>query len=565
MWSQPQATDDEPQATPQLGGGPGFFADYFWFLLKNLVGWVFVLASFVLGPVPGPGGIVVFLIGFGMISFPGKRRLIVRCFRGRRFDFTGWRVHAASVAAAGALAAGVSWWFIWRPDRAYAELLNPAARAEWEAVYRREHLYTYAVAVLGAWLVVRGGLLFANWLVKIMPKIRRTVRPWLRHRGVDLLPPRLRKRVRQPDGQFAWSHHGSAEGEILRIHERHTTRLSNAWDIARPWLKRLIGVGITVAIFAWMLRPVVREWDRVGERVKAIDWGLFGLAAVMFAAFLFTFRVIAWRKILKGFGYKLPYGPATRIWSTSELARYLPGVIWQVVGRVYLVKPYGVSGTVCSTSQILELVVFLLANVLVAVGCLAWFGTKMDPQVAKYLYASTVLVPLLMLLLHPKVFYTLLTKYMTWRGKQLPTRRVRGKMLTMLTGWAILGLLWQSLALWLITKDPLGLPYQKWWVVAGSYCLAWCAGFVAFWAPGGLGVREFVFVTAMMFALPPWAREKFGDRDVLFGFLAFLGILLRLWTIAGELILTGVAYAADYRGALGKADAPGRAPALTES
>ena len=30
---------------------------------------------------------------------------------------------------------------------------------------------------------------------------------------------------------------------------------------------------------------------------------------------------------------------------------------------------------------------------------------------------------------------------------------------------------------------------------------------------------------------------------------------------AGELILTGVAYAADYRGALGKADAPGRVAA----
>jgi uncharacterized membrane protein YbhN (UPF0104 family) len=104
----------------------------------------------------------------------------------------------------------------------------------------------------------------------------------------------------------------------------------------------------------------------------------------------------------------------------------------------------------------------------------------------------------------------------------------------------------------------LHLQATKWWVVAGSYCLAWCAGFVAFWAPGGLGVREFVFVTAMMFALPDRVQVQFGDREVLFGFLAFIGILLRLWTIAGELILTGLAYALDYRGALGKADAPGR-------
>ena len=74
--------------------------------------------------------------------------------------------------------------------------------------------------------------------------------------------------------------------------------------------------------------------------------------------------------------YRVPLAPAVRIWSTSELARYLPGVIWQVVGRIYLVKPYGVRGSHCSASQVLELVIFLLANMLVAVACLVWLGIK---------------------------------------------------------------------------------------------------------------------------------------------------------------------------------------------
>jgi hypothetical protein len=62
----------------------------------------------------------------------------------------------------------------------------------------------------------------------------------------------------------------------------------------------------------------------------------------------------------------------------------------------------------------------------------------------------------------------------------------------------------------------------------------------------------------MTFALPPRIQQQFGDEAVLYGFLAFMGIVLRLWTIAGELILTGAAYFADYRGALGRPDAPGR-------
>lgn len=341
------------------------------------------------------------------------------------------------------------------------------------------------------------------------------------------------------------------------------------WTLIKPWLRRAAAVAVVVAIFAWMLKPVVARWDEVGPRVRRIDWRLFIVAALMFASFLFATRVLSWRKILAGFGHKLPLAPATRIWSTSEMARYLPGVIWQVVGRVYLVKPYGVSGTVCSASQLLELVVFLLANVLVALGCLLWFGTKMDPSAARYLYWTMGLVPLLMLLLHPRVFYTILTKYMTWRGKQIPSRRVRGKTLTLLTVWAIIGLLWQSLALWLVTHGPLHLPIAKWWVIAGCYCLAWCIGFTAgFMSPAGLGVREFVFVTATAYilpnAVPPDIRASLGNPEALRGFLAFLGILLRLWTIAGELILASVAYAADYRGALGRPDAPGRVAAPVE-
>jgi hypothetical protein len=523
---------------------------YAWFIGKNVIGWVLILVSFALGPMPGPGGIVFFMVGFGMVWFPGKRRLVARVMRGIQFGFGGLAVQAVVVLVSAVAPLGVMGWFVWRgAGRWHGIPLKPLL---WLGVYT-------ALCAL-AWVIGQLVLLGVNWLVSVVPRFRRAVRPWLRRRGIDLLPPRRRQRRVHHDGTLA--HQVAESDEIVRIHPRHRIRLRNAWKTSFPWLRRLIGLAITIAIFVWMLRPVAQKWDQVGERVRSIHWGLFALAAVMFAVFLFVFRVLSWRTILIGFGHRLPLPAATRIWSTSELARYLPGVIWQVVGRVYLVKPYGVSGTVCSTSQVLELVVFLLANILVALSCLMFFAYRMKGHAVNYLWLNAALVPLLLMLLHPKVFYTVLTKYAAWRGKQLPPKRVRGRTLTLLTGWAIVGLLWQSLALWVLTHGPLDLPIQKWWVVAGSYCLAWCAGFIAVWAPGGLGVREFIFVTAMTFALPPQAQREFSDPAVLYGFLAFIGIVLRLWTIAGEVILTGAAYAADYRGALGRADAPGRVAAV---
>lgn len=324
------------------------------------------------------------------------------------------------------------------------------------------------------------------------------------------------------------------------------------------WVNRLIGLLITGVILLWMLKPVVGRWDQVRDRIWETSWTRVLIGSAMFAAFLFVFRALAWRRILIGFGHRLPVAPATRIWSTSELARYLPGMIWQVVGRVYLVRPYGVSGSVCSASQVLELALFLLSNFILAVACLAWLGHKtFHGLTLHWFFAAACLIPVLFVLVHPKVFYGLTNRVMRRLNKPPITRQLRFRELCGLVVWSLIGLVWQSLAIWLVVSQPLGLQFTKWWVVAGAYSLAWCAGFLAFWAPGGLGVRELVFVTALDIALPPQVRAQFADPKVLLGFLVFLSVLLRLWATMGELMMSAVAYACDYRGALRRPDAPG--------
>ena len=229
-----------------------------------------------------------------------------------------------------------------------------------------------------------------------------------------------------------------------------------------------------------------------------------------------------------------------------------------MVGRVYLVKPYGISGPVCSTTQVLELCVFLFANVLVASICLLWYGAKMDAQARIYLYIAMGLVPLMALLLHPKIFYTIANRLLRLFKREPIKKRLRGWKLIKLLGWVILGLLWQSAAVYLITQPMLGLKPDWWWAVAGSYCLAWTAGFLAFWAPGGIGVRELVFVASLQMVLPNEIKQRIPG-DSLQGLLVLLGFVLRLWTILGEILLTFFSYAADFKGAINHPDAPGRA------
>jgi hypothetical protein len=65
----------------------------------------------------------------------------------------------------------------------------------------------------------------------------------------------------------------------------------------------------------------------------------------------------------------------------------------------------------------------------------------------------------------------------------------------------------------------------------------------------------------MSVALPADVRREFSSNPAALGvFLSFLSILLRLWATAGEVVLASIAYVLDYRGALGRPNAPGRVP-----
>src|SRR5213075_2715641 len=144
-------------------------------------------------------------------------------------------------------------------------------------------------------------------------------------------------------------------------------------------------------------------------------------------------------------------------------------------------------------------------------------------------------------------------------GKPPIPIRLKKRLLAKLMIWTMLGLVWQGLALWVLMsqRDTLGLRLSQLPLIIGAYSLAWAAGFIVITNPAGIGIREAVLVTLLRFSLPPDILSHFhGDERALKAFLMFLGILLRFWTIIGELILAGLIYLIDYRGAIGAADAP---------
>lgn len=184
-----------------------FFGSYWWLILKNLIGWPLIIASFVAGPlVPGPSGIPLFLAGFALVSFPGKRRLTARVLRGKPV-----RVPPAPFAAISLVVALLVPVIVLVVGRGRSRWITSVSQSGPLAV---ASLYCALAAV--TWLIARTSPHVLNVLLRGTARARRRTRPWLRRHHVHLLPPRWRRRRADESGRGAMR----IKAEVLKLYRR---------------------------------------------------------------------------------------------------------------------------------------------------------------------------------------------------------------------------------------------------------------------------------------------------------------------------------------------------------
>jgi uncharacterized membrane protein YbhN (UPF0104 family) len=96
--------------------------------------------------------------------------------------------------------------------------------------------------------------------------------------------------------------------------------------------------------------------------------------------------------------------------------------------------------------------------------------------------------------------------------------------------WLLLGA-----SFWLCARGLVGVPARDLAFYAGAFAVAWLAGLVAIYAPGGLGVREAVLVALL--------SGRIGAADAL-----VVAAASRLILILVDVLLAGAATAAMRRG-----------------
>lgn len=205
--------------------------------------------------------------------------------------------------------------------------------------------------------------------------------------------------------------------------------------------------------------------------------------------FLLSF---AWRRLLKVCGHKdISVNICNRIYGKSQIAKYIPGNVFHVVGRHILGSQAGIKNIVLAGATIYEILGLISISVLIGFSGMIMFGLSNIYfslfQIILILFSTIVLTSLI----------TALAPYlMGLRGIILPFRGIWKTVIDISKVYAFyfIFFLIAGMLLVIIVNLFLDIDINITAKLVVIFSIAWLAGFIIPGAPGGIGVREAVII-----------------------------------------------------------------------
>jgi len=222
------------------------------------------------------------------------------------------------------------------------------------------------------------------------------------------------------------------------------------------------------------------------------------------------------RYSLKKIDVQVDYRDALTITSVTQLGKYLPGGIWHIAGKLGIYKARQVSLKKATQAIIFENV-WLLSSAFV-IGVVLLMMSSRDVLCKLDQHFCDVNVQLLITIILPVLWVAALYIFekMFFKGSDVIIKDFVIKFFVMIAIWLSFGV-----SFWLIFPK-IGTSFLV--PITGAFSLSWAIGYVAIFAPGGIGVREYL-ITIML-------ASFFSSQEV-----AIYAIMHRLIWVLEEIFL----------------------------
>lgn len=302
-----------------------------------------------------------------------------------------------------------------------------------------------------------------------------------------------------------------------------TTRSRRSWILVAKWglFAAMLGF-VGHAIFRQLTHPDAK-WS---ERSFSVGPLVLAFVMVLVSKSL-TFPPYG---IMVGhFGHRPPWTRMAPIVWVSQLGKYLPGKIGAVVGMAWLLRKQKVATQIAVGSILIVDGLSVVVGMATAVPVMLMMEPLRSDLPMGWLW-SAVAVAGLLVCVHPKVFGTAANFLLKKTGARpldnMPRMRTYiAPVVALLVQYAFLGLGCWLMANSLVTVGPEAIP-----AMICTMIVATIAGFIALFAPAGLGIQE-----GLLFLLLP---AMVGGKEN----AAMIAVLMRLTQIIADASLGGAGW-----------------------
>lgn len=256
-----------------------------------------------------------------------------------------------------------------------------------------------------------------------------------------------------------------------------------------------IQLGIAVVIFGFLVLTVINQWSEIQD--KGVHFHVLWLIpAFLVLPLFYALSALGWDLILRFLGYRIGIGRAQVAWGQPLLARYVPGSVLYVLGRVLLSERAGVQRRVTIASIVYEQAISATS----AIAFAAYFLiSHPDLQGQPLRWAVLLLIPLAIVVLHPRVFGPLANRVLRAFGREaLPeVMPMRGVIVMTLFYTAVWGVV--AVGMYCVARSVTTIPFTVGEVltVGSAQAVGYVAALVTLVAPAGLGIRDAAFAWAV--------------------------------------------------------------------
>jgi len=245
-------------------------------------------------------------------------------------------------------------------------------------------------------------------------------------------------------------------------------------------LKKIGQVIIIPLVGYFILRILLKNWPEIYHSLFTINISAL-IISTLTMIISFIIMIYLWYRMILRYGVKITFGEAWYIYTKAALIRYIPGNVWGLAAKAYMIYRLGLK-----KSETIFIIIFESA-ILVFSGIVVYFLTMI--QKGGFLINIIMCIMgilLFIFIVYPRFFLKILHLfYKDIAIRTLPPIFLIKLLVGYLVYWFIYGI-----SFWYLIRSITFISNYNIFIVIGIFAISWVIGFLSLVTPSGLGVRE---------------------------------------------------------------------------